>query len=323
MTLNHTFDAECWGLVLGGSSGFGLATAEKMARHGMNLVIAHKDSASAVTQTIGPQFESLRSHEVKIVTFNGNLLDEDERADLFDLIREHVPKRSLKLILHSIAAGACKPLVPPQWDSHRGKAIDALCARLSSSSAKIAPGDLRQAINDAFHVDGCDALYTLADSQQPAAESTLTEEDFANTNFLMGYDLALWARELHVEELTARPTRVVGLTSEGNQRAWIGYAAVSAAKVALEATARSMAVELGPLGILTCIIQAGVTDTQAGNAIPYFDLIKAQSRLRNPLGRLTQVDDVADAIFALTQSSFNFVNGSIIQIDGGESISAG
>jgi NAD(P)-dependent dehydrogenase (short-subunit alcohol dehydrogenase family) len=39
------------------------------------------------------------------------------------------------------------------------------------------------------------------------------------------------------------------MTSEGNQLAWKGYAAVAAAKVALESVARAMAVELAPYGI--------------------------------------------------------------------------
>ena len=35
-----------WALILGGSSGLGLATAKKLARHGMNICIVHRNSRS-------------------------------------------------------------------------------------------------------------------------------------------------------------------------------------------------------------------------------------------------------------------------------------
>ena len=33
-----------WALVLGGSSGLGLATAKKLAKHGMNICVVHRNS---------------------------------------------------------------------------------------------------------------------------------------------------------------------------------------------------------------------------------------------------------------------------------------
>ena len=35
-----------WALILGGSSGLGLATAKKLAKHGMNICIVHRNSRS-------------------------------------------------------------------------------------------------------------------------------------------------------------------------------------------------------------------------------------------------------------------------------------
>jgi NAD(P)-dependent dehydrogenase (short-subunit alcohol dehydrogenase family) len=81
-----------------------------------------------------------------------------------------------------------------------------------------------------------------------------------------------------------------------------------------------MALEMAPHGVRCCIVQAGVTDTPAGNAIPGFDLMKARARARNPLGRLTRPEDVADAIYALSLPLLDWANGAVITIDGGESI---
>ena len=137
----------------------------------------------------------------------------------------------------------------------------------------------------------------------------------------MGTSLLGWVQEMFSRKLFADDARVFGLTSEGNEVAWKGYAAVSAAKVALEALARSIAVEFGPHGIRCNVIQAGVTETPALAAIPGSDHLKAQARLRNPLGRLTTPQDVASVIHLLTLPAAGWINGEVIRVDGGEHIS--
>ena len=98
-------------------------------------------------------------------------------------------------------------------------------------------------------------------------------------------------------KLFSEDARVLGLTSEGNRIAWKGYAAVGAAKVALESVSRSIAVEMASLGIRSNIIQAGVTDTPALRMIPGNDHLKAQARIRNPFKRLTTPADVANVVY--------------------------
>jgi NAD(P)-dependent dehydrogenase (short-subunit alcohol dehydrogenase family) len=105
--------------------------------------------------------------------------------------------------------------------------------------------------------------------------------------------------------------------------AWKGYAAVAAAKVALESIVRAIAVELAPYGIRANVIQAGITDTPALRAIPGNILLKAQARLRNPFRRLTTPQDIANMIYLLSLDEAAWVNGAIIRVDGGEHISGG
>jgi 3-oxoacyl-[acyl-carrier-protein] synthase-3 len=102
----------------------------------------------------------------------------------------------------------------------------------------------------------------------PARGAVLEDEDFARTIHAMGTSLVGWSRDLLERRLFAADARVFGLTSEGNTVAWRGYAAVAAAKVALESVSRAMAVEFAPFGVRTNVIQAGVTDTPALRAIP-------------------------------------------------------
>jgi NAD(P)-dependent dehydrogenase (short-subunit alcohol dehydrogenase family) len=121
--------------------------------------------------------------------------------------------------------------------------------------------------------------------------------------------------------LYAADARVFGLTSEGNEVAWKGYAAVSAAKVALEATARSIAAEFGPHGVRCNVLQPGVTDTPALQAIPGSERLKAHSRLRNPFRRLTTPPDVANVVYLLCLPEAAWINGTVIRVDGGERVS--
>jgi NAD(P)-dependent dehydrogenase (short-subunit alcohol dehydrogenase family) len=312
-----------WAVILGGSSGFGLAAAKRLARGGLNIVIGHKDKESAVESQIRPHFDEIRAEGVDLVTHNGNLSEDEERGALLETIEARAGRGGVHVLLHSIAAGSCRMLGEAGNNSFQTEAIEGLAASLAKEGVSVSPDALRRAINDAFHRRGCDAFYTLADSEIPASDATLSEEDLARTISLMGYDYLLWGRELLSRGLLTKTARLIALTSEGNRLAWPGYAAVSAAKAALEAVCRAMALEFAPHGVRSCLIQAGVTDTPAGNSIPGFDLMKARARLRNPFHRLTTPDDVAQAIYALALPAFNWANGAVFRIDGGEAISGG
>jgi NAD(P)-dependent dehydrogenase (short-subunit alcohol dehydrogenase family) len=137
----------------------------------------------------------------------------------------------------------------------------------------------------------------------------------------MGSSILCWSQALLKRDLFAEDARIFGLTSEGNGLAWKGYAAVAAAKVALESLSRAMAVEFAPYGIRSNVIQAGITDTAALQAIPGSAQLKAQARQRNPFGRLTTPRDVANVIYLLSTAEASWINGEVIRVDGGEHIS--
>jgi NAD(P)-dependent dehydrogenase (short-subunit alcohol dehydrogenase family) len=310
-----------WAVILGGSSGFGLATAKRLARAGLNVFIAHKDTEGTVEAAIEPHFAAIRAEGVSLVTHNANLFDEEERGAVFDSVSAHAGPGRVHVFMHSIAAGSCKLIAEDRTPDFKGLALRGLAEALRSQGVAVEVDTLRTAVNAAFHQKGCDALYTLADSRIPYREELLDEKDLQRTVWMMGYDYLLWGRELLSAGLLTPDARLVAMTSEGNEIAWKGYAAVSAAKCALEASCRAMAVEMAPYGVRSWVIQAGITDTPAGNAIPSFDLMKAQARLRNPFHRLTTPEDVAEAIHALCLPGFAWANGEVIRVDGGEGVS--
>jgi NAD(P)-dependent dehydrogenase (short-subunit alcohol dehydrogenase family) len=310
--LSRDFPAGSWALILGGSSGFGLATAQRLAEHGMNLCLVHRDRRSAMSR-VEPEFEKLRGLGVELHTWNVDAANSEKRLAVLDELAQVVGRGGLRVLLHSIAFGNLKLLAPER--PRQRSAGPALAARLG-----VDPEKLREAA-DALFAQGEDGLHELASPPEYPSRSFLDEDDFAHTILYMGTSLLGWTRGLFERGLLADDTRIFGLTSEGNSVAWKGYAAVSAAKVALEALARSIAVEFAPHGVRCNIVQPGVTETPALAAIPGSDHLKAQARLRNPFGRLTTPRDVAAVIHLLCLDEAGWINGEVIRVDGGEHIS--
>jgi NAD(P)-dependent dehydrogenase (short-subunit alcohol dehydrogenase family) len=310
------FNPDFWALILGGSSGFGLATARKLSAHGMNLCLVHRDRKGAMKR-IEQDFEKLRQTGVRVLTFNVNALAPQGIEEVLDGLRQAMgEKGSVRLLLHSIAYGNLKLLAPqhPEEGNRRREAIEKLGRELGLENTA-----LQSAIDKLFEED-FEQLAETASAPGYDSESLLEEEDFSLTIYSMGSSLATWVREVFARGMFAEDARVLGLTSEGNEIAWKGYAAVSAAKVALEAIARAIAVEYAPYGIRANIIQAGVTDTPALRLIPGSKHIKAAAKIRNPFHRITTPEDVANFIYLMCLDEAAWANGNIIRVDGGEHI---
>jgi enoyl-[acyl-carrier protein] reductase III len=146
----------------------------------------------------------------------------------------------------------------------------------------------------------------------------LSVEDIQLTTYAMSTSLLDWTRLFLREELFYHDARIIGLTSEGAHKYWEGYAAVSVAKASLESLATYMAVEMGRFGLKTNLIQAGVTNTPSLKRIPGSDKLVEMTTARNPLGRMTMPEDVANAIYLLCTDEASWINGSVIHVDGGE-----
>ncbi len=306
-----------WALILGGSSGFGLATAKRLARAGLNVLIVHRDRRGAM-KDIQPHFDELgeiaRERGRGFATWNADAISPDRRSETIDEIAATLGKNGrIRVLLHSIAFGNLKLIAPEKPEART--AGPELAKRLGVDVAKLTE------IADELFEAGEDGLHPLTSAPRYPDSSYLDEEDFGRTILSMGTSLLGWTQELFSRGLFAPDTRIFGLTSEGNEVAWKGYAAVSAAKVSLEALARSIALEFGPHGIRCNVIQAGVTNTPALRAIPGSDQLKSQARLRNPGGRLTTPEDVAGVIYLLSQDEARWINGEVIRVDGGEHIS--
>lgn len=137
---------------------------------------------------------------------------------------------------------------------------------------------------------------------------------------VMANSLVYWTQDLVARDLIGPGGRIYAMTSAGSFVAWPSYGAVSAAKAALEAHIRQLAVELAPRGITANAILAGVTQTAALEKIPGADEIARKALERNPHGRLTTVEDVARCLLALARPETAWLTGNVLRVDGGEAV---
>jgi enoyl-[acyl-carrier protein] reductase III len=256
----------CWAIILGGSSGFGLAAVQKLALHGMNIAVLYRETAAAERILKENLLKLAELNEITIAPFNINALDTTARQSFIDQFAATVPKHSVKLLLHSIARGNLKPLMVLENKSYEELSI----------------------------------------------------EDIQLTTYAMSTSLLDWTKSLLKENLFHADARIIGLTSEGSYKYWEGYAAVSIAKSSLESLTTYMAVELSKYGLKTNLIQAGITETPSLKRIPDSKRLIQETIKRNPSGRITKPEDVANVIYLLCTDEAAWINGSVIHVDGGE-----
>lgn len=137
---------------------------------------------------------------------------------------------------------------------------------------------------------------------------------------VMAHSLVDWTQAAVRRGMLGKGGRVFAMTSSGSNRIIPSYGPVSAAKAALESHCRQLSYELAPLGITVNALRGGVTDTPALRKIPGNDLLIDGAKERNPSGRLTTPEDVADAVVSLCSPKARWITGNVINVDGGEEI---
>lgn len=119
---------------------------------------------------------------------------------------------------------------------------------------------------------------------------------------------------------------VVNISSAGclGIRAMPGSSVYAATKVGLDALTRSWAVELGDRGIRVVGVSPGLVNTgvavRAGMPQEHYDAFLESMRPRIPSGRVGVPEDVAWWIVQVADPAGGYVNGAVLAVDGGLSV---
>ena len=180
-------------------------------------------------------------------------------------------------------------------------------------------GEVRDLVaRSADALDGLDVLVNNAGIEKHAAFWDVSESDFdavLNVN-LKG---VFFATQAFVQQCrgAGRTGKIINISSVHEELPFPNFAAYCASKGGVRMLTRTLAVELGPLGITINSIAPGAIETPINTKL-LNDPIKLRSLVRQiPLGRLGKPNDVASLAVFLASRDSDYVTGTTYLIDGG------
>jgi 3-oxoacyl-[acyl-carrier protein] reductase len=115
--------------------------------------------------------------------------------------------------------------------------------------------------------------------------------------------------------MTGEGGRIVNISSVVATTGYTGLSVYSATKAALIGFTRSLARELGPLGITVNAVAPGFVDTEMTHAMT--PETKARIERRSALKRMPQIADIASAVDFLFSDGARNITGTVMTVDAG------
>ena len=206
-----------------------------------------------------------------------------------------------------------------------GGALDELAGALEGPVATVA-GDVADTTTAADALDAAEGLggrlWGLVNNAginpyyHPVTESPLSEWDEVLRVNLLG--AAAFARAVGRELAEAGGGRIVNLSSIAGLTGLPNIGPYNASKAALDALTRTLAVELGPSGVLVNSVAPGTIMTEMVEGLMTANPT-LQERLvaKAPIGRLGEVAEAAWPIVFLLTDAASFITGQVLTVDGG------
>lgn len=114
---------------------------------------------------------------------------------------------------------------------------------------------------------------------------------------------------------------IVNISSMAAQYGMPKVVAYSASKTAIEGMTRAMAVDLAQYNIRTnCIAPGFIKTKMTAKALDSDPPRKEKVFSRTPMGKMGLPEDIADAVFFMCSKEAKFVTGTVLPVDGGNSI---
>jgi 3-oxoacyl-[acyl-carrier protein] reductase len=171
-----------------------------------------------------------------------------------------------------------------------------------SVEAGLGPVDVL--VNNAAHCEDPDTLMTTTPG--------CLDRTFAVNSRAVVLMAAEFARRYR--ERQGKDGRIINLSTDAAQ-VFAGQIAYGASKAASEAFTRSLAIELGPLGITVNTVAPGPIQTGWMS-----DQLVARVMPDIPLGRVGTPEDIADAIVFLASQQARWLTGQVLKVSGGHAL---
>lgn len=111
--------------------------------------------------------------------------------------------------------------------------------------------------------------------------------------------------------------RIVNIASLNSFVSFLEVAAYAASKAGVSGLTRSLAVEWGPRGVIVNAIAPGVIRTALNTQLLDGTERGKELKMRTPLKRFGQAEELVGACVFLASDAASFVNGQVIAVDGG------
>ncbi len=149
----------------------------------------------------------------------------------------------------------------------------------------------------------------------------VTDEEFAriiHTNLLSVFTIS---REVIKIMKLYNKGSIVNISSMASQYGIPKVIAYSASKGAIEAMTRAMAVELAAFGIrVNCVAPGFIKTKMSAKALNNDPERMSKVLSRTPMGVLGAPSNVADAVYFFAMSESSYITGTVLPVDGGNSI---
>ena len=221
----------------------------------------------------------------------------------------------------ALARGGCNIVVNGSQDRTAADAV-AREVRALGVEAAVAMGDvgrredcMRMAEAGIGAFGAIDVLVNNAAIREDGGFLELSEDQWRRV-MAINFDASYWLSRACLPGMVGRGWgRIINFAGMNAIHGYNGRAHVSASKHAAWGLTKALAKEFGPKGITSNIVSPGPIMGEAQDKVQAEHIAPMKARV--PLGRLGTPDEVAAAVALLASDAGGFINGQMIQVNGG------